>query len=90
MKKEAASLKTKKNLFKAKTRQPQTKGNKIGREAASLKTKKIIQSQNPTALTQRQKNGKRSCKSKNKKSPRKPKPDSLKPRTIKRKKKLQV
>ena len=59
------------------------------KEAASLKTKKILQSQNPTALTQRQKNGKRSCNSENKKNPRKPKPDGVKPKAIKWKKKLQ-
>ena len=60
------------------------------KEAASLKTKRIHENLNPTALNQRLENWKRSCKSKNKKNPRKPKPDSLKPKAIKWKKKLQV
>ena len=54
MEKEAASLKTKKKLFKAKNRMPKTKAKKIGKEAASLKTKKIQENLNPTALNQRQ------------------------------------
>ena len=60
------------------------------KEAASQKTQKINQSLNPTALNQRQQNGKRSCKSKNQKDPSKPEPDGLKPKATKWKKKLQV
>ena len=33
---------------------PKTKAKKIGKEAASLKTKKIQENLNPTALNQRQ------------------------------------
>ena len=60
------------------------------KEAASIKTKKILQNLNTTALNQRQYNAKRSCKSKNKKNPLKAKFDGLKPKAIKWKKKLQV
>ena len=61
------------------------------KEAGSLKSKKKIhENLNPTALNQRQKNGKKSCKSKNKENPLKPKSDSLKPKAKKWKKKLQV
>ena len=39
---------------KISTRRPLTKGNKMGKEAASRKTKTIHQSLKPTALKQRQ------------------------------------
>ena len=40
--------------MKTLTRRPKTKDNKMEKEAASLKTKKILQCLNPTALNQRQ------------------------------------
>ena len=58
------------------------------KEAASIKTNKILQSLNPTA--KRQNNGKRSWKSKNKRNPLKAEPDGLKPKGIKWENKLQV
>ena len=54
MKKEAASRKTIQKSIKAKTRRPQTKGNKMEKEGASRKTKKIHESLITTALNQRQ------------------------------------
>ena len=39
----------------------------MGIEAANLKTTKISENVNPTAINQKQKKRKRSCKSKNKK-----------------------
>ena len=59
-------------------------------EAPNQKTKKIHHSLNPTPLNQSQENGKRSCKSKNKKNPLKPQPEGLKAKVITRKKKLEV
>ena len=58
------------------------------KEAASRK-KKFHESLNPTVLNERKKNEKRGCKSKNKNNQLKPKPDGLKPKAIKWKKKLQ-
>ena len=49
------------------------------KKAGSLKTKKIVQSQNPTALTKGNKMEKKAASLKTKKYPRKPKPDSLQP-----------
>ena len=53
MEKEAATLKTK-QILQSLTRQPQTKGNKMQKEASSLKTKKKPRKPNPTALNQPQ------------------------------------
>ena len=60
------------------------------KEAASLKNKKILQSVNPTALNQREKNREKSCHFKKKKNPSMTKLDSLNAKAIKWKKKLQV
>ena len=49
---------------------------------SSQKTKKIHQRLNPTALKQSQQHEKRNRKSKNKKDPSKPKPDSLKTKPV--------
>ena len=52
--KRSCKSKNKKKSYKPWTRQAQTKGNKMVKEAASLKTEKILESLNPTALNQRQ------------------------------------
>ena len=54
------------------------------------KQKKIHHILNPTDLNQRQYNGKRRPKSKNKKNPSQPENDGLKPKGIKWKKKTQI
>ena len=52
-------------------------------EAPNQKTTEIHHSLNPTDLNQRQKNGKKSPKSKNNKNPSQPTPEKLKPKAIK-------
>ena len=58
-------------------------------EAPNQKRRKIHDSLNPTVLNQRQKNGKRKPKSKNKTNPSYPKPEGPKLKAIKWKKKTQ-
>ena len=59
-------------------------------EAPNQKTKKIHHTLNPTDLNQKQQNGRRSAKSKNKKNPSQPKPDELKRKAIKWKRKPKI
>ena len=60
------------------------------KEAPNQKTKKNHHSLSPTGLNQRQKKGRRSSKSTNKKNPSYPELDGLKPKLIKQKKKPQI
>ena len=60
------------------------------KEAANRKRKQIYQSLNPKTLNQKQQNGGKNCKSKNKENPSRPELDGLNPKTINWEKKLQV
>ena len=59
-------------------------------EAPNQKTKKINHSLNANDLNEKQQNGRRSAKSKNKKNASYPKPEGLKPKAIKLNKKPQI